>query len=250
MSENQTPPIVREEQAPKNPEGSAPKKWGYSDSVLVAGLLREYADDDSPQAVEQCSDCSPVVMCRFHSLMSALARRTSLAAETLKSLEASRPEGPRHRVTESWGDDHGHHLRLACGHVVTLPPFGGAPKEELCDECEEGPHADQDEEELKLRRACKSSYSDAEPCACVCHANFVQLACISCANQPCPRCQSGAEGPRETEGRDCARKGPWRIEWARKFEYWYRYQCGPFYVLRYRRGEVIDERDDDNLPSM
>lgn len=30
---------------------------------------------------------------------------------------------------------------------------------------------------------------------------------------------------------------PWRLEWARKFEYWYRYQCGPFYVLRYRRGD-------------
>lgn len=32
---------------------------------------------------------------------------------------------------------------------------------------------------------------------------------------------------------------PWRLEWGRVFEYWDRYQCGPFYVLHYR-----DETDE------
>lgn len=25
--------------------------------------------------------------------------------------------------------------------------------------------------------------------------------------------------------------GPWRVEWRRQFEYWVRYQFGPFYLL-------------------
>ena len=28
---------------------------------------------------------------------------------------------------------------------------------------------------------------------------------------------------------------PWRLEWMHRFEYWYRSQCGPFYVLHVRR---------------
>lgn len=28
---------------------------------------------------------------------------------------------------------------------------------------------------------------------------------------------------------------PWRLEGGRAFEYWTRYQCGPFYVLRAHR---------------
>jgi hypothetical protein len=26
---------------------------------------------------------------------------------------------------------------------------------------------------------------------------------------------------------------PWRIEWRRRFEYWDRSQCGPFYILQF-----------------
>ncbi len=30
---------------------------------------------------------------------------------------------------------------------------------------------------------------------------------------------------------------PWRIEWARRCEYWWRYQLGPLYALQYRTTE-------------
>ncbi len=29
----------------------------------------------------------------------------------------------------------------------------------------------------------------------------------------------------------CYWRGPWRMEWRRRFQYWDRIQCGPFYVL-------------------
>lgn len=46
--------------------------------VDVAAILREFADDDEDDA---CPQCSRLVMCRFHSLLSMLHGRTAPLAE-------------------------------------------------------------------------------------------------------------------------------------------------------------------------
>lgn len=41
---------------------------------LIADVLDEYKDDLTKQACDDCDDCGPMVMCRFHSVLSALQR--------------------------------------------------------------------------------------------------------------------------------------------------------------------------------
>lgn len=43
---------------------------------LLADLYEEYRDDDTKEACDACADCGRLVMCRYHSLLSALSRRT------------------------------------------------------------------------------------------------------------------------------------------------------------------------------
>ena len=43
---------------------------------LIADVLAEHADDLTKDACYTCEDCGPVVMCRFHSVLSALSRHT------------------------------------------------------------------------------------------------------------------------------------------------------------------------------
>lgn len=38
---------------------------------------------------------------------------------------------------------------------------------------------------------------------------------------------------------------PWRVQWKRRFEYWYRTQFGPFYALHPRRHDAAEDEDYD-----
>jgi hypothetical protein len=47
-----------------------------SDTQLIADILDEYRDDLTKEACDNCEQCGQVVMCSFHSVLSALSRRT------------------------------------------------------------------------------------------------------------------------------------------------------------------------------
>jgi hypothetical protein len=71
------------------------------DTQLIADVLEEYAEADK-EAGDNCDDCGPVFMCRFHSVLSALARRTMTTqaiqradAKVAASLQAGVPRSPR-----------------------------------------------------------------------------------------------------------------------------------------------------------
>lgn len=46
------------------------------DAQLVRDILEEYADDMSKEACDECEGCGEIFMCSFHSVLSALSRRT------------------------------------------------------------------------------------------------------------------------------------------------------------------------------
>lgn len=49
-----------------------------SEQTWLNRILQEYAAESTKAACEACDDCGPVVMCRFHSLISLLEKDTFL----------------------------------------------------------------------------------------------------------------------------------------------------------------------------
>ena len=47
-----------------------------SDEQLITDILLEYSDDLDKAACDRCSDCTSIVMCRFHSVLSLLQRHS------------------------------------------------------------------------------------------------------------------------------------------------------------------------------
>ena len=57
---------------------------------LVADVLTDYGDELTQGACDRCEQCGPVIMCNFHSVLSALTGRTPThaAAERKRRLDA------------------------------------------------------------------------------------------------------------------------------------------------------------------
>ena len=47
-----------------------------SDEQLITDILLEYSDELDKAACDRCSDCTSIVMCRFHSVLSLLQRHS------------------------------------------------------------------------------------------------------------------------------------------------------------------------------
>lgn len=86
---------------------------------LIGDVLEEYAEERTKEACDACAECSEAVMCRFHSLLSALDRGawTNPAIERdnlrrrIKQLETealTRRDQLGHVFTPPHGNDHPH----------------------------------------------------------------------------------------------------------------------------------------------
>jgi hypothetical protein len=47
-----------------------------AERVLIDAILAEYADELDKAACDRCEQCSPIVMCSFHSVLSMLQGHT------------------------------------------------------------------------------------------------------------------------------------------------------------------------------
>jgi hypothetical protein len=51
-----------------------------ADAQWLNGILAEYSEELEKGACDRCNDCSLIMMCRFHSLLSMLTKHTESAA--------------------------------------------------------------------------------------------------------------------------------------------------------------------------